>query len=316
LHIKTFNPNNIFVGLSPVEAIGTVAHGDLKMQEWNTNFFGKQNAKVPGALGFRDNIDNVTFEKIKREVQESWGGTSRFGPMMLRNVGAGVEWIEMGMSQSDMEFIKGRSMNRDEIFSVYAPGLLSMISPDSTEANARIGKATFTEYTLWPMLQMFAEEMTNKVLPLYSENLVMEYQDIRITDSLIEIRKQREYATVHTIDEIRKKYYDEGPLPNGKGEMLPNEVSSFNTGGDFQFREREGGGDTDVGRDGRTAQELKAWLSFERNRFGKKSKREFEFINVPNSIQEILKAGVNKCENIDDLDKLYRYALSLSILGE
>jgi len=304
-HLKTFNPNNLFVGLSPVESIGMVAHGDLKMQEWNTNFFAKQNAKIPGALAFKDNIDDAAFNKVKREVQEQWGGTSRFGPMLLRNVGVGVNWIEMGMSQADMEFIGGRNMNRDEIFSVYAPGLLSMISPDSTEASARIGKATFTEYTLYPYLKMVDEKFTNNILPLYGDDLVFEHEDPRVTDNLLRLRQMREYATTHTINETREKYWDDKPLPDEKGNQFASEISSFNSGGDFQFRDRQGGEDTDIRGDATSQEEMKAWRNFEVRHFGKKTKRDFvcEYISIP--AENRIRGELRQCNSVDEIKDVF-----------
>ena len=38
VHFRRFHPNNDFVGLSPVEALATIATGDMKMQQWNTNW--------------------------------------------------------------------------------------------------------------------------------------------------------------------------------------------------------------------------------------------------------------------------------------
>jgi phage portal protein BeeE len=50
VQFRKWHPRNPFVGLSPVEALATIAAGDMKMQEWNTNLFAKDNAKMPNAL--------------------------------------------------------------------------------------------------------------------------------------------------------------------------------------------------------------------------------------------------------------------------
>jgi len=313
VHLRTFNPNNMFVGLSPVEAVGTVAYGDLKMQEWNTNFFSKQNAKIPGALAFADNLDNVTFDKVKREVQEQWGGTSRFGPMLLRNVGTGVNWVQMGLTQAEMEFISSREMNRDEIFSLYAPGLLSMISPKSTEANARIGKATFTEFTLWPMLQIIDQKFTQNPLPVYGEDLLFIHDDIRVTDKLTELREEDQYAVTHTVDEIRKEYYDDEPIGDERGKLFPAEIKSVGGwGNEDQMTPREHTTSGEVNpANGRESQELKAWFNYEVKRLGKKTKRDFVCDTTPLSVQSIVNRELAYCKDADSLKKLFEYAQSL-----
>jgi phage portal protein BeeE len=58
VHFKRWHPLNQFVGLSPLESLAVVSQGDLAMQKWNTNFFDKNNAKIPGILAFADPIQD------------------------------------------------------------------------------------------------------------------------------------------------------------------------------------------------------------------------------------------------------------------
>lgn len=56
--------------------------------------------------------------------------------MLLRGVGqGGVSWVQMGMSQKDMEFLAGRAFNREELYDALAPGLTSSLSKNATQAN-------------------------------------------------------------------------------------------------------------------------------------------------------------------------------------
>lgn len=226
VHFKRFNPGSSFVGLSPLEALGTVAVGDLAMQRWNTNWFSKDNAKAPGALAFATPIDDQTWAQMQKDIRDQWGGVNRSGPLMLRNVGPqGVQWIGMSLSQTDMQFLEGRNFTREEVFSVFAPGLASILSVNATEANAIAGKRTFLEFGVWPQLVAVAEKITNDVLPLYGPNLVGEFEDIRITDRVMELQEQAAFAQVHTIDEIRTRFYKAQPLGDERGSLLPAQVS-------------------------------------------------------------------------------------------
>ena len=225
VHFRRFHPLNSFVGLSPIEAVNTVAAGDLAAQQWNTNYFGKNNAKVPGILAFADPIDDDTWTAMQRQVQEQYGGTRR-QMMMLRNAGpGGVSFIPAAMSQADMQFLEGRTFTKEEIFSLYAPGLASMLAVNATEANSVSGKRTFVEYGVWPHLVRIAEKITNDVLPLYGDGLVGEFDDIRPTDRQLELAEIEAYAKTHTVDEVRAKYYNDGPLDAGRGVLLVTEVT-------------------------------------------------------------------------------------------
>src|SRR5574340_711570 len=134
LHFKRFNPFSRFVGLSAIEAIAVVAQGDLKMAEWNTKLFAENNARLPGILAFKDVIADPTWNKLKEETREA---SRKREMLMLRGVGDSVSWMQNAVSQKEMEFLEGRQANRDEIWNVMAPGLISMLSENSTEANSR-----------------------------------------------------------------------------------------------------------------------------------------------------------------------------------
>lgn len=223
VHFKRFHPLNSFVGLSPIEALATIAQGDLAMQKWNTNYFGRDNAKIPGALAFADSIEDDAWKKLKADVTAQHGGTER-RLMMLRNAGkGGVQWIGMSMSQRDMEFLAGRTFNKEEIFSIYAPGYASMLAVNATEANSKAGKATFMEMAVWPQLASLAEKITNDLLPVYGDNLVGEFEDVRISDRSMQLAEQNTASTVQTIDEIRQTYYSLPPLAQGRGGRLLSE---------------------------------------------------------------------------------------------
>ena len=114
VHFKRFHPRNWFVGLSPIEALATVSMGDLKAQEYNTKFFGENNAKVPGALAFADDVSDPAWDKLKRDIKDGWGGTNRSGAMLLRGVGqGGVQWVQMALSQADMQFLESRTFTKE-----------------------------------------------------------------------------------------------------------------------------------------------------------------------------------------------------------
>ncbi len=237
VHFKRFHPLNSYVGLSPIEALATVAVGDLKMQEWNKNFFAENNAKMPGLLAFSDPIGQSDWAKLKNQVKEEHGGTKR-NLMMLQNVGkGGVEWVATAMSQKDMEFLAGRKLNKEEIYEMYAPGLTSMLSQNSTEANSKVGKTAFMELAVWPDHVAVAEKITNDLLPVYGDNLVGKFADVRPTDRMLSLKEQEAYERTHTIDESRKKYYREEPLPDGRGEILISEI--HHTGGSGMVSKEE-----------------------------------------------------------------------------
>lgn len=228
-HFRRFNPYNRFIGLSAIEAIATVSQGDLKMQEWNTRFFGKNNARLPGIVTFEQFIEKTTWERIKEDTREAAQNREL---LMLNGVGqGGVNWLQNAISQKEMEFLSGREFNRDEIWTTLAPGLVSMLSSSATEANARNGSAVFNERTVYPKHVMMAEKITNQILPLYAGRpLIGQFEDIRITDRQMEMDEMKLYSESHTLAEIREKYYGDPPLDDERDDLLPSQIKATSGG--------------------------------------------------------------------------------------
>lgn len=199
--------------------------GDLAQQRYNLNLFDKDNAKIPAAIAFKDMINDPDWLRLQEDMKAQWGGTNRKGYLLMRGAGEGVNYIPMALSQKEMEFLASRQFTKEEIYSIVAPGLSSILAIKATEANAKTGKATLIEFAAWPALCAVGEKITNDVMPLYGENFVAEYDDIRVTDRVLEIQEQTEYARTHTIDEIRKKYYEDDPIGDERGELLPAQVT-------------------------------------------------------------------------------------------
>ena len=228
---KRFNPFNPYVGMSPIEALATIAIGDMKMQEWNTNFFGKNNAKLPGILQFADPIPDAEWERLKKDLKDQQGGTNR-ELMMMRNVGAGgVSWVSTSMTQAEMQFLDGREFNQMEIYDMFAPGLTQWLSTDTTSANAKSGRDAFMELAVWPLHTMTAEVITNSILPDYGEGLVAEFEDVRPKDRALVLQEQEAFASVHTIDEVRTRYYQTETIGDERGELLKAEIKQAQQGG-------------------------------------------------------------------------------------
>jgi HK97 family phage portal protein len=223
MHVKTFHPRNPFVGMSPIETLATVASGDLQMQKWNANFFGKDNAKPSGILAFRDRFGETEWEEMQAQIHEQYGGTKR-ALMMLHGVGEGaVSWTQNAMSQKDMEFLAGRQFTKEEIWATYAPGLAAILDPNATEASARAGKVTFNDYC-WGVMEALSQSITNKILPAYGPDLVAQFEDIRITDRQLELAEIAEYSRTHTVNEVRQKYYEDEELEDDRGKLFVAEI--------------------------------------------------------------------------------------------
>ena len=224
LHFRRFNPFSRFYGMSAIESLSLVAQGDIGMQDWNTRLFKENNARLPGIITFEQYVEDQQWAKIKLDVRES---AKKRDLMMLRGVGAGeVKWMQNSVSQKDMEFLAGRKANKEEIYSVLAPGAASVLDVNATEANAKTGRATLMEYGVYPMLVMMQEKITAQILPVYGDNLKGEFDDPRMSDRVLELKEIAEYSKTHTVEEIRQEYYGDQPLGDERDKQFPAQVTT------------------------------------------------------------------------------------------
>jgi len=253
MHLKRTNPNSSFVGLSQISQISTVAVGDLAMQQHNTQYFQGEGGKIPGFFAFADMVEQTEWDKIRDEIERRAKAREL---MLIRGAGkGGVEWVQNGLTQAEMQFIEGRNMNKEEIFTWLAPGLNSWLAVNSTEANSKSGRAAFYELSVYPILTAFAEKITNDLLPLYGKNLVGRFEDVRQSDRNLKLEEQKAYERTHTIEEVRAKQYGDAPLGDERDKMTVlelakgaasqngTEIPSIETfeapGGDLKAKERE-----------------------------------------------------------------------------
>ena len=231
-HWKNWNPNDVFNGQSPVAALATVSEGDLASQKYARNFYADDNVKFPGVLTFKSMVKQTDWERIKADMKRQAGGVRR-GLMMLRGTGdKGVEWVKTAMSQRDMEFLATRESTKEEIWGMFVPGLASWLAINSTEANSKSGKEAFLELAVWPAHQALGQKITNDILPLYGENLLAQFEDVRIKDRMLILEEQKVYMETHTVEETRAKFHSDDPLGDDRDDKFPSEVGGFSSFGD------------------------------------------------------------------------------------
>jgi HK97 family phage portal protein len=177
VHFRRWNPTNDYYGLSALEAGRIAVQSDRAMAEWNRNAFGQDQGVPAGIVSIKDQVSNEDFERIKREWRQSYGGTQR-RTAFLR--GGGIEWQNIGLSHSDLDFLQGREAQRNEILNLFGIPV-GLVSENATEANAKVAERLFIERTLWPKLVRLAQKITQELLPFWpGEHIAVFELSIRI----------------------------------------------------------------------------------------------------------------------------------------
>ena len=211
IHFRRWHPGNDFYGLSPIAAARSAVLSDRHMADWNRNTFGKDQAVPAGIVNIHDFISDTDFERMKREWRQNYGGSGR-KTAFLR--GGAIEWQNIGLSHTDLDFLQGRRAQRDEILNIFGIPV-ALVSENATEANAKVAERLFIERTLYPKLVRIAQKISQELLPFYADNLVAEYEDIRPTDTQARLAEIRSAYPILSINEMRSRYFQLPPVTWG-----------------------------------------------------------------------------------------------------
>lgn len=225
VHFKRFNPEDPFIGASELTALELQAQAEYGRVRTDKRLNNDNNGSPPSILAFADSFTDTEWERMKASVDENARQMRRY--MLLRNVKAGgVQWLSAQMSARDLQTLEQRQFSKEEIWAVLAPGLASMLAINANEANAKTGKATLTEFVLWPMLNAIAEKISSDLLPLYASNLAGAFDEVRTKDRVLELQEMVEYSRTHTVQEVRAKYWMDDPLGDPRDNLMPAQINA------------------------------------------------------------------------------------------
>lgn len=210
-HFKTLDPTNDLYGMSILESIAPNVQSDIAMSQWNRHFFDQESAVPTGIVSIKSSIADTDYDRLQSEWRKSYGGTSR-RTAFLR--GADIEFQPIGLSHRDMDFTVGRTTEQEIIMKAFRvpPG---MFDKNATQANAQASLEVFIRHAVWPRMVQIAQTITNTIAKRYGDDLIVEPEDIRIKDAAAERDEIRAVMPIMTINEIRQKYFDMPPLPEG-----------------------------------------------------------------------------------------------------
>ncbi len=204
IQFKRWHPRDDYYGLSALQAAALASTTDRAMAQWNNNLFSREKGVPAGIVTIKNMVPDSEFERIKKEWQESYGGTQR-KTAFIRGSGE-IGWSSLGLSQQESDFLEGRRLNRDEIFQIFGIPL-GLYAQTATQANATVARQTFLSDTIYPKLTRFAQKLTQQLAPFYAdgERLLILPEDVRGNDAdLAEVQAARGLLTVN---EIRARYF-------------------------------------------------------------------------------------------------------------
>jgi HK97 family phage portal protein len=174
LHVKSFNPNDLWFGLSPLEAAMISLSQNNQIQRWNLSML-QNNATPSGVLKVKSSDSNPNgslteeqFTRLQGEMNEKYMGARNAGrPMLLEG---NLEWQSISLSPKDMDFIKNKEVTAIDICQVFGvpPEMLGL--GQKTFNNYEQARLAFYEETVLPMMDILQTEFNKWLVPMFEKN--------------------------------------------------------------------------------------------------------------------------------------------------
>lgn len=224
-HIKSFNPLDDFYGMSAIEPAArsidqhneAMAYIQSLLQNQATP---KGGLKVPGDVRLGDD----ERARILAQLEQRYTGGVNGGRTMLLE--GGLEWVEMGLSPSDLQVIETmHAAARNISLALGVPPQMIGIPGDSTYSNFQEARISFYEETVLPLLHLITQEHNDWLGRSFDgQQLTPDLEQVpALVDKKRQLWEMADASTDLTIDERRElKGYP--PLPNKAGEVLAQAV--------------------------------------------------------------------------------------------
>lgn len=158
-HVKTFNPLDDWYGLAPTEAAAYGIDQHNAAMSWMKALLDNS-ARPSGALLSKGKLGDEQFHQLKTEIEQNYSGHKNAGRPLLFE--GDMEWVEMGMSPSDMGIVDVKnSAARDIALAYGVPPQLLGIPGDNTYSNYKEARLAFWEDTVIPIVETVKDELSN-----------------------------------------------------------------------------------------------------------------------------------------------------------
>jgi HK97 family phage portal protein len=167
LHVKTFNPNNKWRGLSPLSPAARSVDIHNNGSKWNSALLSNS-ARPSGVVEVTGTIDETGANRLRKWFKDAWQGAANAGGMPLLTGGA--KFTALSHNPKDMDFQNSMSDAAKNIGLVYGVPLPLLTMEASTFSNMDAAQERLWTDTVLPLLNQIIKKLGQFLVPLYELN--------------------------------------------------------------------------------------------------------------------------------------------------
>jgi len=228
IDFKYVNPLSSIIGYSPTQAISyefDILNSMSLYEKYLFENFGQLGGIIEGAR----NVEEV--RKLQKQWESIHRGIKKAGmPAFL----TGDLKFKGAPSIKDLLLPDMREKHRTEMLAILGvpPSKLGL-TEHVNRANAEANDYTFNKEKVEPILRKIENKLNGKLTPIFSNALILEFENIIPADKEFNLKKNVEYAKngIYTINEIRE---EDGRPPVDWGDQPPAPKSPLGLDTDIQ----------------------------------------------------------------------------------
>jgi len=211
LHLHTFNPLDLWRGMSPLEAAAQDVDVFDDSGKWNKSLV-KNAARPSGVFAYNDADGGIltegAYDRLKKEINEEYVGASNAGtPILLEG---GLQWQATSFTPSEMDFLESRAASARIIASVFGyPAMLLGLSGDNTYNNQKEARLALWTDTIMPITSKMGIQMST----FFGRLGILDASKYEIVP---------DYESIGALQPIRDKIWEKA-AEKGKGFLTINE---------------------------------------------------------------------------------------------
>lgn len=159
-HLKGLSSDGL-LGLSPITLAANSIGLAMSAEDHGISYY-KNGAKTSGIVKHPGTLKEDAHTRLKTSVQDAISGDNKFKIIVLEN---GMDWVNVGMSATDSQYLETRSFQVQEIARLFRVPCILIGHPDTTTtyASAEQMMMSFVIHCIRPWLVRI-EQSINKTL--------------------------------------------------------------------------------------------------------------------------------------------------------
>lgn len=203
VHFKYPNPNDMYYGISPLEANWASYVIDEGISTYQNSTF-RNMGRPDGLLMFDQNLDEEAYERVREAWQASYGGASKAGKIAILE--GGSKFTPVSITPRDLEYLDGKKSTKEQLANSFGQ-TLGMYSESANRANAEASLYDYILSTIMPKMNFIVEKINQQLAPMFDDKIFVAYENIVPENKDFELKKIDLFLKngIKSVNEIRKE---------------------------------------------------------------------------------------------------------------